>query len=134
MKKVFDGVSMFFLALIFLIAVTFSNLNAQSRIMEDIGSSNNATQTADNGPDYTLIYLGAGLVLGFVVYKVFIAKPDPDEKTNDKEKKSEDKPKSLAQEIQEYQSETPVNLHMGIQNNRYMGNQKQFMVGLSFKL
>jgi c-di-AMP phosphodiesterase-like protein len=131
MKKFFDTLSMFTLSAIFIIAVSFSNINAQSRIMEDIGGGGTA-QNVDPKSDNTLLYVAAGLVVGFVIYHALFVKPKADAKS--KEEGKEEEKKSLSQELQEFQNEVPVQLHLGINNNQYMYNQKQFVMGLSFRL
>ncbi|MAT59229.1 MAG: hypothetical protein CMF23_14750 [Ignavibacteriae bacterium] len=131
MKKFFDTLSMFTLSAIFIIAVSFSNINAQSRIMEDIGGGGTA-QNVDPKSDNTLLYVAAGLVVGFVIYHALFVKPKADAKSKEEGKKEEKK--SLTQELQEFQNEVPVQLHLGINNNQYMYNQKQFVMGLSFRL
>ncbi len=131
MKKFFDTLSMFTLSAIFILAVSFSNINAQSRIMEDIGGGGTA-QNVDPKSDNTLLYVAAGLVVGFVIYHALFVKPKADAKS--KEEGKEEEKKSLAQELQEFQNEVPVQLHLGINNNQYMYNQKQFVMGLSFRL
>lgn len=131
MKKFFDTLSMFTLSAIFIIAVSFSNINAQSRIMEDIGGGGTA-QNVDPKSDNTLLYVAAGLVVGFVIYHALFVKPKADAKS--KEEGKEEEKKSLTQELQEFQNEVPVQLHLGINNNQYMYNQKQFVMGLSFRL
>lgn len=131
MKKFFDTLSMFTLSAIFIIAVSFSNINAQSRIMEDIGGGGTA-QNVDPKSDNTLLYVTAGLVVGFVIYHALFVKPKADAKS--KEEGKEEEKKSLSQELQEFQNEVPVQLHLGINNNQYMYNQKQFVMGLSFRL
>lgn len=131
MKKFFDTLSMFTLSAIFIIAVSFSNINAQSRIMEDIGGGGTA-QNVDPKSDNTLLYVAAGLVVGFVIYHALFVKPKADAKS--KEEGKEEEKKSLSQELQEFQNEVPVQLHLGINNNQYMYNQKQFVMGFSFRL
>ncbi|MBZ0183095.1 MAG: hypothetical protein K8F60_11610 [Melioribacteraceae bacterium] len=131
MKKFFDTLSMFTLSAIFIIAVSFSNINAQSRIMEDIGGGGTA-QNVDPKSDNTLLYVAAGLVVGFVIYHALFVKPKADSKS--KEEGKEEEKKSLTQELQEFQNEVPVQLHLGINNNQYMYNQKQFVMGLWFRL
>lgn len=132
MKRFFDSLSMLILSVILITAISFSTINAQSRIYEDIGSSS-GNQNVDSKTDNTLIYVGVGLIVGFVVYQAFFVKPKADKKAEDN-KDSKDKPKTLAEEFQEFQNEMPIDLHIGIQNNQYIRNQKQFVMGVSFKL
>ena len=132
MKRFFDSLSMLILSVILITAISFSSINAQSRIYEDIGSSS-GNQNVDSKTDNTLIYVGVGLIVGFVVYQAFFVKPKADKKAEDN-KDSKDKPKTLAEEFQEFQNEMPIDLDIGIQNNQYIRNQKQFVMGVSFKL
>ncbi len=133
MKKFLDMFSVFILSAIFISAVSFSNINAQSKIMEDIGSSS-AAKNVDSKTDNTLLYVGAGLIVGFVIYQAFIAKPKADDKSKDEKDSDKKETKSLSQQLQEFQNEMPLDIHLGIQNNQYMRNQKQFVMGVSFKL
>jgi len=131
MKKFFDTLSMLTLSTVFIFVVSFSNINAQSRIMEDIGGGGTA-QNVDPKSDNTLLYVAAGLVVGFVIYHALFVKPKAEAKS--KEDGKEEEKKSLTQELQEFQNEIPVQFHLGINNNQFMQNQKQFVMGLSFRL
>jgi len=128
--------------LILSIAVLSPDTFAQSglRIFEDIGSgSNTTTQTDDSNDDTALYVLGGLVVAGILVYALVLNKDkkapkDTTASTNSNLKLSNVSEIGYKEEIQKVKDKIPVDLFMGIRNNKAIVNDKTYLLGVRVKL
>jgi hypothetical protein len=126
--------------------VLFSpNIFSQSiqQIEDKIGGSGGSTSSEDSSNDNTFLYIVAGaIVIGLIVWKVFLDKKKPkskDENKTDSTKSSLDKSfyKNLSdQELQldKIQNQIPFEIFLGAQNNAQSIPRNNLSLGLKIKL
>lgn len=123
-------------------AVLSTDTFAQSglRIFEDIGGgSNTTTQTDDSNDDTALYVLGGLVVAGILVYALVLNKDkkapeDTTASTNSNLKLSNVSEIGYKEEIQKVKDKIPVDLFMGIRNNKAVVNDKTYLLGVRVKL
>ena len=128
--------------LIFSIAFLSSETFAQNglRIFEDIGGGSNTTTQTDNSNDNTALYVVGGLVVaGILVYALVLNKDkkapeDSTASTNSNLNLSEVSGLSFDEEVQKVKDKIPVDLFMGIRNNKAVVNDKTYLLGVRVKL
>ena len=132
---------------IFSFEIVFFSPNAfpQSinRIEDKIGGSGTNTASEDSNNDNTFLYIAAGaIVVGLIVWKVFLDKKEPktkEEIKTDSTKASLGKSfykNLLDQELQleKIQNQIPFELFLGLQNNEKNIPGKNLSLGFRFKL
>lgn len=129
----------FTLTICFFLIIAFNNTYSQNllKINDVPGGSGGSTNTSvsDNN-DNTMIYVvGGAVVVGIVVYALL----------KDKKEKSKDdttavilnddfleKQLTLNDQILKYQSQIPINVSIGMQNDINRKEDKRYFVGLSY--
>ena len=113
------------------------------QIEDKIGGSGGSTSSDDSSNDNTFLYIVAGaIVIGLIVWKVFLDKKKPkskDEIKTDSTKSSLDKSfyKNLSdQELQldKIQNQIPFEIFLGAQNNAQSIPGNNLSLGLKIKL
>ena len=113
------------------------------QIEDKIGGSGGSTSSDDSSNDNTFLYIVAGaIVIGLIVWKVFLDKKKPkskDEIKTDSTKSSLDKSfyKNLSdQELQldKIQNQIPFEIFLGAQNNAQSIPRNNLSLGLKIKL
>ena len=113
------------------------------QIEDKIGGSGGSTSSDDSSNDNTFLYIVAGaIVIGLIVWKVFLDKKKPkskDEIKTDSTKSSLDKSfyKNLSdQELQldKIQNQIPFEIFLGAQNNGQSIPGNNLSLGLKIKL
>jgi len=113
------------------------------QIEDKIGGSGGSTSSDDSSNDNTFLYIVAGaIVIGLIVWKVFLDKKKPkskDEIKTDSTKSSLDKSfyKNLSdQELQldKIQNKIPFEIFLGAQNNAQSIPGNNLSLGLKIKL
>ena len=113
------------------------------QIEDKIGGSGGSTSSEDSSNDNTFLYIVAGaIVIGLIVWKVFLDKKKPkskDEIKTDSTKSSLDKSfyKNLSdQELQleKIQNQIPFEIFLGAQNNAQSIPGENLSLGLKIKL
>ena len=113
------------------------------QIEDKIGGSGGSTSSDDSSNDNTFLYIVAGaIVIGLIVWKVFLDKKKPkskDEIKTDSTKSSLDKSfyKNLSdQELQldKIQNKIPFEIFLGAQNNAQSIPRNNLSLGLKIKL
>jgi hypothetical protein len=113
------------------------------QIEDNIGGSGGSTSSDDSSNDNTFLYIVAGaIVIGLIVWKVFLDKKKPkskDEIKTDSTKSSLDKSfyKNLSdQELQleKIQNQIPFEIFLGAQNNAQSILGNNLSLGLKIKL
>ena len=113
------------------------------QIEDKIGGGGGSTSSDDSSNDNTFLYIVAGaIVIGLIVWKVFLDKKKPkskDEIKTDSTKSSLDKSfyKNLSdQELQldKIQNQIPFEIFLGAQNNAQSIPRNNLSLGLKIKL
>lgn len=113
------------------------------QVEDKIGGSGGSTTSEDSSNDNTFLYIFAGaIVVGLIVWKVFLDKKEPKSKNDiktDTTKTSLDKSfyKNISdQELQleKIQNQIPFEIFLGAQNNEHSIAGKNLTLGLKFKL
>jgi len=128
--------------LIFSISILSSEAFAQNglSIFEDIGGGSNTTTQTDDSNDNTALYVVGGLVVaGILVYALVINKDkkapeDTTASTNSNLNISDISGLSFDEEVQKVKDKIPVDLFMGIRNNKAVVNDKTYLLGVRVKL
>lgn len=110
------------------------------RINEDIGS-NSGTQSESSSTDNTTIYvLGGALVVGVVVYMLFIKKDKKENETDSTTALISNSGNILAEnfnginyEVEKTMDQFPLDLTVGIWNNSALLNDKTYLMGVSVR-
>ncbi len=129
-----------FTMLLVLTFCLFNTSKAQqiNRVFEDIGGGSGTTTNVNESKDNTFFYIaGAAIVAGIVVYAILRDKK-PSENTdtdttsalNDEELIN--KHLSFNRKIQSYKTQIPVNLSIGIQNDKVKTDEKRYFVGFLY--
>ena len=106
------------------------------QINSDIGGGSNNTQNvSENNDDIMLYVIGGAIVAGIVIYAVL----------KDKKEKAKDdsiaailnddfleKKLTFKEKLERYNSQIPINVSLGIQNDLLMKDEKRYFVGLSY--
>lgn len=96
------------------------------------GTTNTTVETKDN----TLLYVvGGAVVVGIVVYALMKDKNEKSTKDTTAVILDEDflqKNLSLNEKILNYQSDIPINISFGLQDNRMIRNEKRYFIGMSY--
>lgn len=136
-------------ALLFAVQFSFSsNIYAQSyqQVDDKPGgdtSTNTTTSSSSNKNLSTYLFIAAGAtIVGFFVYKFFIAKPDVQKETPDSTSnntsmiinQSKSNVINLESEILKTRDKMPFDIFVGLKQDAITNSQKTFIMGISFKL
>ncbi len=132
-------------AAVLIFAFSFQVTFAQSieGINENIGGGQRTTSQTDSKSGNTFLYVAAGaIVVGLIVWKVFLDKKEP--KTKDANKTDSTKAfldKSLYKnlsnqdlQLEKIQDQIPFEIFLGLQNDEQGIPRKNLTLGLRFKL
>ena len=127
--------------LIFSLSILSSEVFAQNglNIFEDYGSGGgSSTNQSDDSNDDTILYVVGGLVVaGILVYALVLNKKAPKDTTATTESNlnlSDVSRVGFEEEVQKVKDIIPVDLFMGIRNNKAIVNDKTYFLGLRVKL
>ena len=113
------------------------------QVEDKIGGSGTNTTPEDSKNDNTFLYIAAGaIVVGLIVWKVFLDKKEPktkDEIKTDSTKTSLDKSfyKNLPDhelQLEKIQNQIPFEIYLGLQTNEQNIPGKNLSLGFKFKL
>jgi len=113
------------------------------QVEDKIGGSGGSTTSEDSSNDNTFLYIVAGaIVVGLIVWKVFLDKKEPKSKNEiktDSTKTSLDKSfyKNISDQelkLEKIQNQIPFEIFLGAQNNEHSIAGKNLTLGLKFKL
>lgn len=133
------------LAVVFIIAFTFQIAFAQSieGINENIGGGQRTNSQTDSKNGNTFLYVAAGaIVVGLIVWKVFLDKKDTqakDEIKTDSTKADLNKTfyNNLSNhdlQLEKIQNQIPFEIFLGLQNDEQAIPRKNLTLGFRFKL
>ena len=113
------------------------------QVEDKIGGSGTNTTSDDSEGDNTFLYIAAGaIVVGLIVWKVFLDKKEPktkDEIKTDSTKTSLDKSfyKNLSEQelqLEKIQNQIPFEIYLGLQNDEQSIPGKNLSLEFRFKL
>lgn len=129
--------------LIMLLVITFGITNISeaqqvNRISDKIGGSSGNTGNVNDSKDNTFLYVaGVAIIAGIVVYAILSDKK-PVEKTKSdttailNNEELINKYLTFNDKFQSYQTQIPINLSIGIQNDLVRIEEKRYFVGLRY--
>jgi hypothetical protein len=126
-----------------LLVLTFCLFNTSkaqqiNRVFEDIGGGSGTTTNVNESKDNTFFYIaGAAIVAGIVVYAILRDKKPAENADTDTTSALNDeelinKHLSFNGKIQSYKTQIPVNLSIGIQNDKVNADEKRYFVGFLY--
>lgn len=129
-----------FTMLLVLTFCLFNTSKAQqiNRVFEDIGGGSGTTTNVNESKDNTFFYIaGAAIVAGIVVYAILRDKKPAENTDTDTTSALNDeelinKHLSFNRKIQSYKTQIPVNLSIGIQNDKVKTDEKRYFVGFLY--
>ncbi len=124
--------------LFIVISLSLSNSYAQQfKINEDIGGGGTSGNSIKDNSDNTTLYLvGGAVVVGIIVYAVLKDKKEqPKKDTTSVVPDNDTLKKRLALDDYKLKSQTeiPVNISFGMQNNLLMQDEKRYFIGVAYK-
>lgn len=132
MKSLFTVIVFLFLS----IAVNNTYSQTLFKINEDIGGGGNTNTNVSESNDNTMLYIvGGAVVAGIVVYALLKdkkEKPKDDTTAVGLDKDFIERQLTLTEQIQNSQSQIPINLSLGIQNDLFKKDEKRYFIGLAF--
>lgn len=141
MKNQFRFIIAIFLGVILLTSTSYSQ--SFLRIDDDIGGSGGGTANQSNGSDNTALYVVAGLAVAGIIAYVIISKTnkkDEEEKPDTSSALQQFSGVDLASgfddfeyEYKKAQDKIPVNLILGVQNEKAFISDKTYLMGVSVR-
>lgn len=105
------------------------------QINSDIGGGSNNTQNvSENNDDIMLYVIGGAIVAGIVVYALMKDKKEKpkDDSTAVINSDYLDRQLTLTDKVQNYQSQLPINVSLGFQNDLLKKDEKRYFIGLAY--
>jgi hypothetical protein len=99
------------------------------------GGSGTTNSSVDSNDDYILYIVGGAVIVGVIVYALLKSKKEkPKDDTTAVILKDEflEKQLTLNDQIQKYQSQIPINILFGMQNNYLRKEEKRYFVGIAY--
>jgi hypothetical protein len=107
-----------------------------NRIFEEPGGGSNNTNTTVESNDNTFLYVaGAAVVVGIVVYALLKDKKEKSTKDTTSAILNDDfleKHLSINERVANVQSQIPINISFGMQNDFLKNEDKRYYVGLNY--
>jgi hypothetical protein len=142
MKSQFRFIIVLFIGVILLTSMGYSQ--SAFRINDDIGGSGGGTSNQSSGSDNTALYVVAGLAVAGIIAYVIINKVNK----KDEEEEKADTSSALQQlrsinlasgfndfehEVKKAQDQIPVNLILGVRNEKVFISEKTYLMGVSVR-
>lgn len=128
------------ISILFGILLPTSTTYSQSylRIDEEIGGGSNGSPAEEDNSNNTLIFVGAALVVGVIAYLI-ITNKSKEEKSDDAASNSINDPNlvfefnDIDQKIEKAKDSIPIDLIIGIRNDRGFISDKTYLMGVSIR-
>jgi hypothetical protein len=128
------------ISILFGILLPSSTTYSQSylRIDEEIGGGSNGSPIEEDNSNNTLIFVGAALVVGVIAYLI-ITNKSKEEKSDDATSNSINDPdlafefNDIDQKIEKAKDSIPIDLIIGIRNERGFSSDKTYLMGVSIR-
>lgn len=128
---------------IMLLVITFGITNISeaqqvNRISDKIGGSSGNTTNVNESKDNTFFYVaGAAIIAGIVIYAILSDKKSVEKTKSDttailNDEELVNKYLTFSDKLQSYQTQIPINLSIGIQNDLVRIEEKRYFVGLRY--
>lgn len=130
--------SIYIIIILIMISITSNISYSQQlfRINEDIGGGGSNNSNVAESNDNTMLYVvGGAIVVGIVVYALLKDKKEkPKDDTTAVILNDEflEKQLTLSDQILKYQSQIPINISIGMQNDIIRKEDKRYFVGLAY--
>ncbi len=148
LKKHFKSFISLSFILIFAVQFSFSSIvfaQSYQHVEDTIGGNTSSSSTnSDSNINFsTYLFIAAGAaVVGFLVYKFFIEKPDVKNETPDSTSnnislninKANYNSLNMESEIAKARDKIPFDIYVGLTQDAVTNSQKTFIMGISFKL
>jgi len=128
------------LSISFGIIVPSSTIYSQSylRIDEEIGGGSNESLAGEDNSNNTLIFVGAALVVGVIAYFIITSKSKEEKSDDDASNSINDSNlvfefNDIDQKIEKAKDSIPIDLIIGIRNERGFSSDKTYLMGVSVR-
>ncbi len=117
--------------------IDYSNAQQVNKLLAPPGGGSGTTVVKSNSDNTALYVIGGAVIAGAIIYAVFLNKKNKEHKGKDTTSalNTDDllaaKP-TFNELISNIQSQIPINISVGLQNDLVMREQKRYFVGLNY--